>query len=403
MKIRNLPYEDRLKFKKNVPIYLEFFKKVSPQLSPHSHSMYSRALSYIAVENLLIEKSPKELALELSKYILTTSDFQKIIGKDTESNQNIRLAAFRNLVNPFKEDLQENISSVSYDTLSKLLTRKGTHIRKSILDSKNQNIHEETENLKNKSWKEMQSVLQDYNKKYSMIVNKFLRTNEIPDYVTLRNICIANLYLNNYHRHDEINVHVILRNEYRNAHVWINACAPPQDKNNYFWINFEKNQHFLVIQSSKTVGGVRKSTSKDASLIVQDKRREFKLSSTCVNMILFIKQTFNERTDIPFFKNNVRDGPISSQAWVRTIHKVFEDISKDLTSSTLRKIYFNEIKWEKLTKEQSKYICLNIDNVTLCRDLPKPKKSETPSYSQEQLSSSVVVPTTVDEDGVLIF
>ena len=310
MKIRELTQIQRSNFKQNCPIYLSFLKEKAPQLSHCSHKLYSRALSYIAVENDLLNKTPKELAVSLTKDILTTSDFEKIVGKDTNGNQNIRLSAFRNLVNPFKDSLQEEISAVSFQTLSKLVSRKGTHIRKNIIESKTKNLKTETELLSSRNWKELQEILKNSNKKYGVIVNKFLRTNEIPDYVTLRNITIANLYLNNFHEYDGLKVHVLLRNEYRTCHLWVNPIPPPHDKTNYFWVNFETNEHYMIIQSSKTVGGIRRTTSKDGpSVVPQKKRIEFKISNSLVNMLLFIKQTFNERTDIPFFKNNQREGP----------------------------------------------------------------------------------------------
>lgn len=401
MKIRELSQEYRVLFKKQIPIYMDFFKQSAPQLSSHSHQMYSRALSYIAVENTLFNKSPKELAVELSKHILTTSDFVKIVGKDTEANQNIRLSAFRNLVKPYKHDLQSEISSVSYETLSKLVSQKGTHIRKNILESKSCNLAEETDLLKNRSWKALQGILQEFNKKYKVIVNRFLRTNEIPDYVTLRNICLANLYLNNCHLFEEITTHVILRNEYRTVHLWINGNSPPQDKNNYFWINFEKNEHYIVIQSSKTVGGVRRTSSKESAYYEQDKRRKFPLSNTLVNMILFIKQTFNERTDAPFFKNNTRDGSLTAQAYVRVISKIFEEICQNMTTSTLRKIYFNEIKWDKLNKSQRTYVCQMLDNSALERDI-RLKPNETPTYNLESPSDVCPSPAS-SESGVIVF
>ena len=411
MKIRELTLDQRQKFKANCPIYLKFLKEKTPQLSAHSHNMYSRALSYIAIENMLINKTPKELCIELTKDILTTSDFQKIVGKDTTANQNIRLAAFRNLVNPFKDELQNEISSTSYATLSKLVSRKGTHIRKTINDSKHQDLLSITGDLSARSWNDCQNILLQFNKKYSIIVNRFLKTNEVPDYVTLRNIAIANLYMNNFHKHEGMNVYTILRNEYRTAHLWINPNGPPQDKNNYFWINFEKNKHYIVIQSSKTVGGVRKTTTNAEGFPQyhqQDKRRQFVLSPSIVNMLLFIKQIFNERTDIPFFKNNTRDGPLTSQMWVRVMHKVFEDLGKDIVTTTLRKVYFNDIKWSKLTKEQRIYICKNIDNVTADRELPRIMKNETQSDNLEPPSdpspSEPFVPeSSSQEDCVLVF
>ena len=121
MRIRELSQQQRQNFKNNCPIYLSFLREKAPQLSNCSHKLYSRAISYIAVENDLINKTPKELAISLTKDILTTSDFEKIVGKDTNGNQNIRLSAFRNLVNPYKDDLENEISSVSFKTLSKLV------------------------------------------------------------------------------------------------------------------------------------------------------------------------------------------------------------------------------------------------------------------------------------------
>ena len=113
------------------------------------------------------------MAVELTKDILTTSDFIKIVGNDSGSNQNIRLSAFRNLVSPFKDDLKNEISSVSYETLLKLLSRKGTHIRKTILESKSQNLKTETELMQHRSWKDLQNIVKNMNVKYNQIVNKF--------------------------------------------------------------------------------------------------------------------------------------------------------------------------------------------------------------------------------------
>ena len=124
MKIKNLTSEQKKNFKANIPVYFDFLKNNKPLLSDSSHKLYSRALSFVAIENQLINKTPKELALALTKDILTTSNFQKIIGKDVGSIQNIRLSAFRNLVEPFKDDLQNEISAVSYKALNKLVSRK---------------------------------------------------------------------------------------------------------------------------------------------------------------------------------------------------------------------------------------------------------------------------------------
>ena len=351
MKIKNFSSVEKAHFKHSAAEYLLFYKEVTSKLSSYSHAMYSRALSYIAVENGLYSLSPKELAIALSKDILTTSDFQKIVGTDSDANQNIRLAAFRNLVEPFKDELKDEISAISYETLLKLLSRKGGHIRKSLKEVKETKSPEQL--LKTRSWKDLQNVVREMNKQYNKIVNTFLKTNEIPDYVTLRNILIANLYMFNSHEHNGLTTHVILRNEYRNAYVWINDSLPPADKNNYFWINFETNKHYIVVQKSKT------QTSQSSS-----QRRLFTLSPNIVNMIIFIKQTFNENVDKPFFKNNRRDAAPHNTEWIRILQKIFEDVGQGITCSTIRAIYQNEIDWTKLSQDQMNYVATNLDTGT---------------------------------------
>ncbi len=348
MKIRELTAEQKKHFKDSVPLFFSFLKINAPQLSHCSMTLYARAISYIAVENTLYMKTPKELALDLTKQILTTSDFEKIVGKDTNGNQNIRLSAFRNLVTPFKDELQSEISEVSYSTLTKLLSRKGTHIRKNLLESKTKNLKDETELMASRSWKQLQDILKNVNQKYRYIVNKFLKTNEIPDYVTLRNILIINLYVNNHHCFKNMKTYCILRNEYRTAYLWISGEEPPKNKNNYFWLNFETNQHFIIVQNGKTVNG-------------NLSRKMFKLNPAIANMMTFIKQTFNENIDKPFFKNNTREEMPTGPQWVRIVGAIFVELSPHIKTSTIRKIYYNEIDWKKLTKDQMLYITSNMD------------------------------------------
>tara|TARA_R100000353_G_scaffold42559_2_gene33926 strand:- start:2328 stop:3428 length:1101 start_codon:yes stop_codon:yes gene_type:complete len=348
MKIKNFNSVEKEHFKKSAADYLDFYKEVTSKLSSYSHAMYSRALSYIAVENGLYNHTPKELAVALSKDILTTTDFKKIVGTDSDANQNIRLAAFRNLIEPYKEELKTEISSISYETMVKLLSRKGGHIRKTLTENKPTKTPEQL--LQKRSWKDLQNVVKNMNKEYNKIVNTFLKTNEIPDYVTLRNILIGNLYMFNSHEHNGLKTHVLLRNEYRNAYVWINDTSPPQDKNNYFWINFETQKHYFVVQKSKT------QTSQ-----CNTQRRLFILSPNIVNMIIFIKQTFNENVDKPFFKNNRRDAPPHNTEWIRLVGKIFEEVGANINCSVIRMIYQNEIDWTKLNQEQISYVANNLD------------------------------------------
>ena len=367
MKIRSLTTEQRKNFKKNVPVYLEFLKNTSPKLSKCSHTLYSRALSFIAVENDLINLEPKQLALKLSKEVLTNSNFKTIVGEDTSGNQNIRLSAFRNLVEPFKDDLEQEVSCISYQTLNTLLSKKGSHIRKQMSERKKDEDKNVDEVLKEKNnWKKCQMITINHNQKYDVIFNRFLKTNEIPDYQTLRDAVIANLYCNNVHKFQDVNVYVILHNEYKTCHLWIHPEKPPEDKNNYFWINTLTNNHMIVIQKSSTVGGIRRvpDGSGGTKIVPSEKVKMFRLSKLIASQILFIKTTFNERCDRPFFKNDLRDGPINDQKWGRIMNKLFHTISTTATCKTIRKILQSEINWKKLNEEQKHYImsCLDVNS-----------------------------------------
>jgi hypothetical protein len=358
MKIKNLSDEQKKNFKANIPIYFEFLKNNKPLLSDSSHKLYSRALSFVAIENELINKTPKELALALTKDILTTSNFQKIIGQDAGSIQNIRLSAFRNLVEPFKDDLKNEISAVSYKALNKLVSRKGTHIRQKIVNEKNQNIKTPAEQENMRSWAEVEEVVKKLNVQYGVILKRFFKTNEIPCYVTLRNILVGNLYVNNYHHYKDVKVHTMLRNEYKTCHLWINTVEPPKDRKNYFWINLDTNEHFIIIQKNKTTGGIRRipGVEGQSEVVNQNKFKRFYLNKKVVNIIMFIKQTFNERCDVPFLKNNTRDGSITDNKWQRIIYSIFKEITPGICATTLRKILYNEIPFHKYTTAMTNYI-----------------------------------------------
>ena len=366
MKIRSLTFEQRAQFKQNVPVYMEFLKQTAPKLSKCSHQLYSRALSFIAVENEMVNLKPKDLALNLSKKVLTDSNFKIIVGEDTSGNQNIRLSAFRNLVEPFRDNLEQEISCVSYQALNNLVSKKGCHIRKQISERKKDEDKNSEEVLKEKNnWKKLQVIVQNHNRKYDVIFERFLKTNEIPDYMTLRDCVITNLYCNNFHKFENMNVYVILHNEYKTCHLWINEQPPPEDKTNYFWINLLTNEHYIVIQKSATVGNIRRVPDGEGGtkIIENETRKSFRLSSYIARQLLFIKTTFNERTDRPFFKNDLRDGPINDQKWIRIMNKLFYSLSTTSTCKTIRKIFQNEIQWNKLNENQKFYLmsCLDVN------------------------------------------
>ena len=366
MKIRSLTIDQKKNFKLNVPIYMEFLIATAPKLSKCSHKLYSRALSFIAVENDMINLTPKSLAMKLTKEVLTNNDFTKIVGEDTSGNQNIRLSAFRNLVEPYKDDLQQEISCVSFQSLNSLVSKKGCHIRKKISDSKKDEDKNMTDILKEKNnWIKLQKIVTQYNQRYDVTFTRFLKTNEIPDYLTLRDAVICNLYCNNYHSYDEMNVYVILHNEYKTCHMWINHEPPPEDKTNYFWINLSTNKHFIIIQKSHSVGTNKRVPDGEGGTKLIDsgeKIKKFKLSRYIAGQLLFLKTTFNERNEIPIFKNDTRDGPMNDQKWIRTLNKIFHPVSTSTTCKTIRKIIQNEIQWNKLTENQRFYLMTCLDN-----------------------------------------
>jgi hypothetical protein len=364
MKIGELPVEKRKQFREHVPIYHKFIKENSPHLSTSSHNLYSRALAFIAVENDLLNYTPEQLCIKLTQEALTTSDFIKIIGTDNHANQNIRLSAFRNLVEPYKESLKNKISEVSYNAISKLVSRKGTHIRRNILESKSNNLKSDTELLNMRSWKELQTIINKNNQSLSVILAKFFRTNEIPCYNTLRDILIGNLYCNNYHEYKNMRVHTILRNEYKSCYLWINPDTPPEDKKNYFWINIS-GESKIVIQKSKTIGGVKRGQPNqqgETEILPQKSRKIYPLNKNIVSQILFLKQTFNERIETPFLKNNTRDGIITDGQYNRILYSIFKDLAPQISCTTIRKIYYNEVKWHQLSTHDANYILRHQDH-----------------------------------------
>ena len=86
---------------------------------------------------------------------------------------------------------------------------------------------------------------------------------------------------------------------------------------------------------------------------------------------------------------------------MRVIAKIFEEICQNMTTSTLRKIYFNEIKWDKLNKSQRTYVCQMLDNSALERDI-RLKPNETPTYNLESPSDVCPSPAS-SESGVIVF
>ena len=359
MKVKSLSSENKKLFNQSLSKYESFLKTNCPQLSKSSINLYKRTLSFMSVENETTDLSPQEFALFLAQDLLTYNSFNRIVGDSNDNNMNIRISAFRNLIEPFKKDLEEQVSEVSFTTISKLITQKGSRIRKSIIEEKGKNEKNRDENTNMKSWQDLQETVNKKNMEYKKILCKYYKDGEVPDYVTLRNILIVNLYCNNWHMKDGHKIYTLLRNEYRNFYLWINTNPVPKNDKNYFWINLDTNQHFIVIQKSKTVGGIRRIQSGEgggSQIVKQEGYKQYILNDYIVNILLFIKTIFKENETNIFIKNNDRTSAVPVEKWTATVSSLFRDVSSNINSTTIRKILYNSIDFKKIDFNLATYI-----------------------------------------------
>ena len=89
MKIKNFTSVEKAHFKKSAGEYLEFYKEVTSKLSPYSHAMYSRALSYIAVENGLYNLSPNKKPSKSNPIVFRRNKLLRGINKQIQNIRNI--------------------------------------------------------------------------------------------------------------------------------------------------------------------------------------------------------------------------------------------------------------------------------------------------------------------------
>ncbi len=366
MKVKNLSSDKKKLFTQNLSKYETFLNENCSQLSKSSVNLYKRTLSYMAVENESTDLTPKEFAIFLAQDLLTYNSFNRIVGESENNNMNIRISAFRNLIEPFKKELEEQISEVSYNVISKLITQKGSRIRKSILEEKGKNEKNRNEHTNMKTWEDLQSVVNSNNIEYKKILCKYYKDGEVPDYQTLRNILIVNLYCNNWHVKDGHKIYTLLRNEYRNFYLWINTNPVPKNDKNYFWINLDSNKHYIVIQKSKTVGGIRRVPKNNdeggSQIIKQEGYKQYILNDYIVNILLFIKTIFKENETNIFIKNNNRTSAIAVEKWSHQITCIFRDVANNINSTTIRKILYNSIDFTKLDYNMSSYILKQQDH-----------------------------------------
>ena len=360
MKVKELSQSEKVNFKKEILKYEVFLKHNLTHLAQTSLSLYKRTLAYISVINKLYDLSIKDTCIFLTRAALTDNTLDHIIGnnKVTDNNKNIRLSAYKNLVEIFKQEIKKEISSVAFNTIMEKMAKAGGNIRKNIFVSR-QNKDIETNPLSNLTWEELQDLNKDYLKKFKHVKNQFIKYGEVPDYVFLRDCLVCNLYTNNVYKVKSLEFNVILRNEYKSLYLHIGEHQPTTNTRNYIWINLENNNSKIIINKNKTTGGYKRCLGNDlghTKLIPQKDQKIFPLNKEIVNIILFIQQIFNERKDKPFIKCNNREINYSSSTWSKMLCRVFKRIDNKISSSVIRKIYYQKLQESNLKIEDKQII-----------------------------------------------
>ena len=127
----------------------------------------------------------------------------------------------------------------------------------------------------------------------------------------------------------------------------------------------DTNKHFMVIQKSKTVGGIRrisKNNGEGSQIIKQEGYKQYILNDYIVNILLFIKTIFKENETNIFIKNSNRSGAIPVEKWSHTIASMFRNLSPNMNSSIIRKILYNSIDFKKLDYNLTTYVLKQQDH-----------------------------------------
>lgn len=375
MKIKTLTQKEKISFKNELPKYEVFLKDKLPHLATTSLSLYKRTLSYISVINNCQNKTVEETCIFLTSKLLTDTSLNCIVGdvNVSDSNKNIRLSAFKNLVEIFKDEIKLNISPVAFNTTISMMGKAGGNIRKQIMEiRKNKDILSPSTM---QSWEELIELNKIYLKKFNYIKNQYIKTNEVPDYVFLRDCLISNLYINNSFKLKNNEFNVILRNEYKSLYLHIGETQPTSNSKNYLWIKLNSNDHKIIINKNKTTGGVKRKNLGDfvghTSVYPQKNQKTFPLNKEVAKIILFIKQVFNERSDKPFIKCNNRELNYTSSTWSKMLQRVFKKINPKLSSNLIRKIYQLKIDTTDDLSNQDKMLIYEMND--LQRDLKSQK------------------------------
>ena len=378
MKIKTLTQKEKISFKNEMPKYEVFLKEKLPHLATTSLSLYKRTLSYISTINKCNDKTVEETCIFLTSKLLTDTNLNCVIGDSdvSDSNKNIRLSAFKNLVEIFRDEIKLKISPVAFNTTISMMGKAGGNIRKQIMEiRKNKDMLSPTTM---QTWDELTELNKIYLKKFTYIKNQYIKTNEVPDYVFLRDCLISNLYINNSFKLKNNEFNVILRNEYKSLYLHIGDNQPTSTSKNYIWIKLDSNDHKIIINKNKTTGGVKRKNLGDfighTSVYPQKNQKIFPLNKEIAKIILFIKQVFNERSDKPFIKCNNRELNYTSSTWSKMLQRVFKKINPKLSSNLIRKIYQLKIDLTDDLSNQDKMLIYEMND--LQRELKNSKDNK---------------------------
>tara|TARA_R110002033_G_scaffold170686_2_gene213819 strand:- start:194 stop:1372 length:1179 start_codon:yes stop_codon:yes gene_type:complete len=367
MKIKTLTQNQKISFKNEMPKYEVFLKEKLPHLATTSLSLYKRTLSYISTINKCNDKTVEETCIFLTSKLLTDTSLDCVIGDSnvSESNKNIRLSAFKNLVEIFRDEIKLKISPVAFNTTISMMGKAGGNIRKQILEiRKNKDLLSPSTM---QTWEELTELNKIYLKKFNYIKNQYIKTNEVPDYVFLRDCLISNLYINNSFKLKNNEFNVILRNEYKSLYLHIGDNQPTSTSKNYIWIKLDSNDHKIIINKNKTTGGVKRKNLGDfighTSVYPQKNQKTFPLNKEIAKIIIFIKQVFNERSDKPFIKCNNRELNYTSSTWSKMLQRVFKKINPKLSSNLIRKIYQLKIDTTEDLSNQDKMLIYEMNDL----------------------------------------
>ena len=314
----------------------DYMESIRPDLSSNSIKIYFKILEKISLLNKVNDINPHKLAKKLinksmrdSKLTFITEHFKSL------SAANQAISTVRNLINAEAIDLDPKKVARIQTNLSLV----GDDIRAAISENAGNNIKSESEEKNMKvSWNELEEFAKDYHVGMGNMIH-------------FRNKVMLNLIFNNSIEKDGIKYNVILRPlEYATLRLWTNAKPPPADGENYIWVK----QSAIIIQNSKTVGGVKKI----ANVIVnQKKMKRFPLNADLLELISTYSKTLKIKNKQRLFYIDSMSSPLSPSYFGSKVKQLLTKFGDNISMNVVRKIYESRVKPEmngnQLLYEQS--------------------------------------------------